>query len=487
MTYQTAREMSAALAAGKVSASELVDQAIARIESLDAKLNAVVVRDFDRARAAARAADAALAQSSESGEMRPLLGVPMTVKEGFNIAGLPTTWGLPGTEGNIAAHDAVAVRRLKAAGAIILGKTNVPTMLMDWQSFNPIHGVTNNPWDLARTPGGSSGGGAAALAAGFVPLEFGSDLGGSLRVPAHFCGTFAHKPTYGIIPMRGFAPPGAPEAAVASGVDFAVAGPMARNAGDLLLGLEATAGPDDLDATGYSLALPPARHARLGEYRVLILDSHSLLPSGTEIRAAFATLAAKLEQAGCRIGRSSAPLPDLERIAKAYGTMLMAFIGSELPEPDYAALRALAESLPPEADGLAAQSQRALVLSHRDWHQAGRIRDAVANQWHAFFRDWDVVLCPIMPIPAFLHDHRPMEKREISIDGAQVEYGRLSMWAGIATLSGQPATAMPLGLGSSGLPIGMQIVGPYLEDRTTIAFAGLIEREFGGFAPPPGY
>ena len=201
--YRTAVDLLQALAARQVSARELVDAAIARIEALDTKINAVVVRDFDRARTAADAADAARSR----GEQRALLGLPMTVKEQFNVAGLPTTWGYEKFRNWRPESDALAVQRLKAAGAIILGKTNVPAGLSDWQSYNDVYGTTNNPWDLSRTPGGSSGGAAAALAAGFVPLELGSDIGGSLRAPAHFCGVFAHKPSVELIPQRGSGPP----------------------------------------------------------------------------------------------------------------------------------------------------------------------------------------------------------------------------------------------------------------------------------------
>jgi amidase len=222
--YQTAGDLVQALASRQVSSSELVDSAIARIEVLDPKINAVVCRDFDRPRTAADAADAALAR----GERRPLLGIPMTVKEQFNIAGLPTTWGFPKFKGWLPDADALVVQRLKTAGAIILGKTNVPINLLDWQSYNEIYDTTNNPWDLTRTPGGSSGGAAAALAAGFVPLEFGSDIGGSLRAPAHFCGVFSHKPSLDLVPQRGAGPP--QTSAIPMRVDLAVIGPMARNA-----------------------------------------------------------------------------------------------------------------------------------------------------------------------------------------------------------------------------------------------------------------
>jgi len=235
--YRTAGELVKALADREISSRELVDAAISRIEALDGKINAVVVRDFDRARAAAKAADDSLAR----GEKKPLLGLPMTVKESFNITGLPTTWGDPKHKDWRPQVDALAMQRLKAAGAVILGKTNVPIFLRDWQSFNEIYGTTNNPWDPSRSPGGSSGGGAAALAAGFVPLEFGSDIGGSLRAPAHFCGVFSHKPSLDLVPQRGAGPPQTP--AIPTRGDLAVIGPMARSATDLGLVLDVVAGP----------------------------------------------------------------------------------------------------------------------------------------------------------------------------------------------------------------------------------------------------
>ena len=250
MEFATTIELVEALQTRRVSAIELLDRSIARIEAHDDAINAVVVRDFERARAAAGAADAALAR----GERRPLLGVPMTVKEAIHVAGLPTTWGIPGTQNIEVRESAVAVQRLERAGAVIIGKTNVATQLGDWQTFNPVYGTTNNPWNTARTPGGSSGGGAAALAAGFVSLELGSDLNGSLRIPAHCCGVFAHKPTFGLVPTRGFAPPGVPVLSVNKDVDFGVLGPMARSAADLALALDVIAGPDDAEAIAYTLS-----------------------------------------------------------------------------------------------------------------------------------------------------------------------------------------------------------------------------------------
>jgi amidase len=481
--YSTATELVAALRARRVSSAELVDRAIARIEAHDGKLNAVVVRDFDRARKAALEADKALAR----GEQHPLLGVPMTVKEAFNIAGLPTSWGLPGMENLRAREDTIAIARLKAAGAIILGKTNVPFMLADWQSANQIYGVTNNPWDLERTPGGSSGGGSAALAAGYVPLEFGSDLVGSLRVPAHFCGVFAHKPSGGLVPMRGFAPPGVPILSVDAEADLVAIGPIARSASDLALALEVVAGPDVEKAVSYKLAMAPPRHARLKDYRAFIVDEHPMVRTSKAVRAALQKIESNLAKAGCKIGRQSSLFPELNQIANTYGQLLGAFTGGNLPDPVFRELLAKAASLAPDDKSPDAMNMRANVISHHDWVAADRLRRGIAHQWRQFFAEWDVVLCPVTPTTAFPHDNRDPDARRISIDGEEVHYWLQSMWAGPATLTGQPSTTIPVGISDDGLPIGTQIVGPYLEDRTTIDFAELVEREFGGFIAPRNF
>ena len=479
--YQTAGDLVEALASRQVSSRELVDAAIARIEALDPKINAVVVRDFDRARTAADAADAAL----ERGERQPLLGLPMTVKEQFNIAGLPTTWGFPKFKDWRPDADALAVQRLKAAGTIILGKTNVPLNLGDWQSYNEIYGATNNPWDLTRSPGGSSGGGAAALAAGFVPLEFGSDIGGSLRAPAHFCGVFSHKPSLDLVPQRGALPPQTPAIPVRG--DLAVIGPMARSAADLALELAVVAGPDELmEGIGYKVALPPPRHDKLADFRVLVIDEHPLCPTASSIRAALDGLAERLGKAGCTILRASPNLPDLALTSRVYRELLSAFFSADLPPDARERIEAAAKALSPDEQSLAASGLRGATISHPEWIRQSRIRGGLRGRWQALFQEVDVVLCPPMPTTAFPHDHSPGFARKLEVDGAKIPYFDQSVWAGLATLNGLPATTMPIGHDDGGLPVGVQIIGGFLDDRTTIAFAGLLEREFGGFTPPPG-
>jgi amidase len=477
--YWSARETAQALAERRISARELLDHVIARIEALDGPINAVVVRDFDRAREAARAADAALAR----GERRPLLGVPMTVKESHDVAGLPTTWGLPDFRDWRPEEDGTAIARLKQAGAVVIGKTNVPTALGDWQSANEIYGFTRNPWDPARSPGGSSGGGAAALAAGFVPLELGSDIGGSIRVPAAFCGVFGHKPSVGLLPFKGHTFPG-----THGGVDLAVIGPLARSAADLDLALDILAGPDEEEAAAYRLALPPARHAALRDYRVLVVDTHPVIPTAASVRGALDRLGGRLAAAGAQVARSSALLPDLAQADRIYLQLLMPILMARLPAEAYAGMQSAAANLPADDQSLPAQRLRASVLSHREWLYANEARVVLRRQWRALFREFDVVLTPAFSTPAFPHDHSPdVNAREAEVDGVHVPYFDQLAWPGVASVAGLPATIAPVDRDPAGLPIGVAINGPFLEDRTTIGFAQLIEQALGGFVPPPGF
>jgi amidase len=480
-SFKTAIELSAALAARKVSAVELAQDAIGRIERHDSKINAVCVRDFERGLLAARAADAELAR----GANKPLLGIPMTVKESYNVAGLPTTWGIPAHKDFIPTEDALSISRVKDAGCVILGKTNVPLGLGDWQSYNDIYGTTNNPFDLGRTPGGSSGGSSAALAAGYGALSMGSDIGGSLRVPAFHCGVYAHKPTFNLVAVRGHTPPPMPPLPFER--DLTVIGPMARGAADLSLLLDAIAGPDPLDAgKGYKLALPPSRHNELKNFRLLLIDTDPVMPTDRVVRGTLQTLAANLAKAGVKIERESRLLPDFAASTRLYMRMLQSFLAASFTPEDYAGAKAAADALSPDDISLAAERLRGIALSHRDWLMANGARTRLRAQWRELFKTFDAVICPVMPTPAHPHDHLPdQEQRRIKIDGKDYVYPDQLAWPGIATLPGLPATAIPTGFAPDGLPVGVQIVGPWLEDRTTLKLAELIEREFGGFKPPP--
>jgi amidase len=448
LDYATAgaADLARALAARQVSAVELFETAVAAIEARDGPINAVVVRDFDRARAAAKAADAALAR----GEARPLLGVPMTVKESHNIAGLPTTWGLEPFKGWTPDADSTGVARLKGAGAVILGKTNVPPSLGDWQAANPIYGRTNNPHDLARSPGGSSGGGAAALAAGMVPLEFGSDIGGSIRVPAHFCGVFGHKPSYGLITQTGHLPPGLPT--TGEPPLFGVVGPLARSAADLELALDVLAGPEGDMARGYRLALRPPRAAALKDFRVLVIAEHPLAGVDAEVAGPIEALAERLGRLGAKVERGSELVPDLVAAHETYVRMLGTTLSRGQP----------ADGGRPPIDAHAWMNGLDVIARHR-------------AQWAALFEDFDVVLAPPLGVAAFPHTDEPgWGGRTLTINGEQTSFGAQLAWPGLAGFPGLPATCAPLGRTRDGLPTGVQVLGPMFEDRTPIAFAGLL-------------
>ncbi|WP_372661550.1 amidase [Amycolatopsis kentuckyensis] len=472
-SFRTAEELIAAMRAGAVTSAELTDEAIARIEREDKTVNAICVPDFDRARAAARRADQARAR----GEDRPLLGVPVTVKESYDIAGLPTTWGMPPHRDHVPAEDAVQVSRLKAAGAVVLGKTNVPLGLQDIQSFNDIYGTTVNPWDHARTSGGSSGGSAAALASGFGALSIGSDIAGSLRTPAHFCGVYAHKPTLGLAAARGMVAPSEPAFPV--DLDLAVVGPMARTARDLGLLLDVMAGPDPLThGVAHRLALPPARHERLGDFRVLVIEEHPLIATAAAVRAGVNRVADALAEGGARVARHSSLLPDLTEAATVYMQLLISGSVARFPlgSPDR-----------PSADdeSLDAVRLRALAFSHRDWLEANNRREVHRHGWRQLFAEFDAVVCPSTPTPAFPHDHTPNPmRRRIDIDGVGYPYFDQLVWAGLATMPGLPATAVPAGRSPEDLPVGVQLIGPMFEDRTPLRLAELLERRIGGFRAP---
>ncbi|WP_459546010.1 amidase [Nocardia sp. X0981] len=478
--FRSADELSEALRAGEVSSVELTDAAITGIERDDRVINAICVRDFDRARVAARHAD----RARRRGEERPLLGIPVTVKESYNMAGIPTTWGMPQYRDFVPVEDAVQVSRLAAAGAVVLGKTNVPLGLQDIQSFNEIYGTTNNPWDPSRTSGGSSGGSAAALAAGFGALSIGSDLAGSLRTPAHFCGVYAHKPTLGLAAMRGMTPPSEP--ALPAEADLAVVGPMARTARDLALLLDVMAGPDPLTSgVAYTVTLPPARHERLGDFRVLVLDRHPLLATGAAVRAGVHRVADALVAGGARVERYSPLLPDLAEAATLYTQLLFSGSVARFPIEAYEQLRARAAGLSADDRSLDAARLRGMVSTHRDRMEMNNRREIHRHGWRQLFGEFDAVVCPITPTPAFPHDHNPdLLGRRLDIDGVEYPYFDQLVWAGLATMPGLPATAVPAGRSPEGLPVGVQLIGPMFEDRTPIRLAELLEQRIGGFRPP---
>ena len=349
--YQGALELAQRIRDGALSSVELTNHFIARIEALDGEVNAVVVRTFDAAREAAAAADAALADGRILG---PLHGVPMTIKESYVMAGTPSTWGIEDFRDNVADEDGLAVKRFRSAGAHFLGKTNVPVDLADFQSYNPIYGTTGNPYDTSRTPGGSSGGSSAALAAGFSALEAGSDIGGSIRNPAHFCGVYGHKPTYGIIPMQGHElVANIPEA------DLAVCGPLARTADDLAQALAIMAGPATREAVGWQLALPPADFKDLNELRVAIWATDEMAPVSGEIQARAHAVAEVLAEAGATVSDTARPDFDKAFAQANYRTLLASVMTAAMTPEQVAAAQAVVDNLDPADTSQEAVSARA--------------------------------------------------------------------------------------------------------------------------------
>jgi len=480
LAFKTATELAAMVKAKQIGARELLDQCIDRVEKHDGELNAVIVRDFDRARARADEADAALARGEVWG---PLHGVPMTIKESYDVEGLPTTWGLTELKDNIAAKDCTVVERMKAAGVTLFGKTNVPVMLADWQSFNPVYGSTNNPWDKTRTPGGSSGGSAVALATGMSAIESGSDIGASIRNPAHYCGVFGHKPTYGVVPMRGHATPG-----VITPADISVVGPLARSAEDLEVALDAMAGAQGLDAECWKLELPACGKKDPKDFKVAVMLTDKVCAQDDGMTAKLQAAVDALGKLGVAIDDRARPDFDTAEYHAMYLRLLRAATGGRTPAAEFERLIALAAKA--EADDMSYDvlQARGTTMRHRDWIKETNQRNHMREVWASFFQDYDLLLCPTAASTAFPHDQEGERKdRVIPINGKPEKTTDQLFWAGISGVAYLPSTVAPAGICADGLPCGLQIIAPHGHDKRSLAFAKMMERELGGFTPPPGY
>lgn len=427
-------ETTAMIARGELSPLEAADAAIARIERDDAHINAVVVTDFDRARETAQAMT-----QERAGKDRPLFGVPMTIKESFDIAGLPTCWGHEEYARNIASADARVVRLLKQAGVVFLGKTNVPPDLADWQSANPVYGRTHNPHDHERSPGGSSGGSAAAVASGMVPCEFGTDIGGSVRVPAHFCGVWGHKTSWGLISKQGHTHPAMAGRGEHDGA-LSIAGPLARNAADLAALLRITAG------------LPLSERTKpLKSSRILLIANHPSCPTDPAVAALMEDVASALGTARVTIERSSELLPDLERQHADYMRMLNIAMARGAPAKD------------------------GKQASATDWFDLLDKQARNERAWEQVFEHYDFVLAPPAPVLAVPNSKTRVFDGTIEIDGKDIPGAAALCWAGLATFPNLPSTVLPIGE-SGGLPCGMQVIGPRWSDLACIEAAEEIGR-----------
>ena len=475
--YASVRQLAAAVRSRQLSSRELLEFYLARVERLDGALNLVVTIDAERARREADAADEAVAQGQPLG---PLHGVPMTVKDSFSTAGMRTTSGAPELVDHIPDEDADPVRRLREAGAVIWGKTNLPLYAGDVQSYNKVFGRSNNPWEPSRTVGGSSGGSAGALAAGFTALELGSDIGGSIRNPSHTCGVLGHKPSYGVVSARGQipGPPG-----TLTQADIAVAGPLARTVGDLELGLDLLAGADAWQQVGWKLDLPAPRHKDLGAFRIAVWLEDAFCPLESEVLGLLMRAAETLGDAGAKLSFTARPDFEFAYASRVFDQLLGAALCGQYSHQKIEEMAAK----PKEAasGGLAVANA---VLRHRAWLSANERRLQMRKKWRAFFQEWDVVLLPVSPVPAILHDDsEPQSQRTILIDGVSRPYSEQIKWMGLTGVAYLPATVVPVGTTSAGLPVGIQIAGPYLEDHTTLQLARHLCELIGGFQPPPGF
>lgn len=456
----------------ELSALDAVEASIARIEQYDSDINAVVIKDFDRAIVSAKNADNT---RHKGGNIPPLLGLPITVKESFNVEQLPTSWGVPQFANWIPKEDSLIISRLKDAGAIIIGKTNVPFMLHDWQTFNKIYGTTVNPWDANYTCGGSSGGSAAALTAGFSFLELGSDFAGSIRVPSSFCGIYGHKPSIHLLPLRGVTPPTTPPTPNPIS-DLIVAGPMAKAANDLKLALDIMAGPDPLwDGPAFTLNLQQERRKQLHDYRVLIIDSHPMAATDECIVSAIAELEELLMAHGVAVTRNANLDSLLSSTTQNYMHLFAAFVGANMLQSDYESLCSKVTDITTSDSGFDALITRGCVTSHRDWLGAKRMQSSLRSKWRQLLSTVDVIITPAMSVPAFKHDQTDIQNRRITINNREEDYNKLFCWPSIATLLGFPSTVAPISRNKDDLPIGVQIMSDYLKDNTTITFADCLE------------
>jgi amidase len=451
--HAPAIELAGAIRRKELGSVELLDLYLDRIDRFDGPLNSVATLDADRARAACAAADAAVARGDELG---PLHGLPVTIKDAIETDGIRSTGGATELRDHVPAADAPAVAKLKQAGAVVFGKTNVPRWSGDLQTYNEIFGTTNNPWDPTRTPGGSSGGPAVAVACGFTAFELGTDIGGSIRTPSHFCGTFGLKPSYGVVSQRGYLDH------VGGGTtdaDINVFGPIARSADDLALLLDVLAGPDTDRAVAWRLELPPTKVDSLAGARVAVCFDQPSYALDAGYRSVLGRLADTVADAGAKVEAVELPVAMEEQVALYFG-MITPAISPSMPED-------VAE---------------AFSGSHLSWLRLEEQRAALRARWAEWFQDWDVLLCPVTPTPAFPHQQDgDYFSRTVDVNGEARPYVENVAWAGLIGIVGLPAAVPPLGRTDAGLPVGVQVVAPMFHDRTAVRVAGLL----GRFEPPP--
>ncbi|MEQ6884431.1 amidase family protein [Salicola sp. Rm-C-2C1-2] len=480
-----ARQLTEALRTGRVASETVTSELLARIDARNPPINAVIYLDRERALDQARERDRQREHNTPCGALH---GLPMTVKDVWEVAGMPTTAGSSSLSTHHPKRHADAIQRLENAGAIIIGKTNVPLFASDLQTYNRLFGVTNNPRDLSLTPGGSSGGAAAALAAGMTPLEIGSDVGGSIRTPAHFNGVFGHKPSRDIVSLRGHipGPPG-----TLSQPDLAEGGPMARTADDLALLLDVIAGPRPHEGPQWTLSLPEPGFSCLGDVRVATCFHDALSPVADALTRHYEDLATRLADAGTSVSRAENEWLDHRRLMPLYHNLLGSLLGTGFRPKQRRQLKLMGYlvrlfsrwmRIPPGLEQYIIGVNQPVLNWLQYSEQREQARAALVN---TLFGDADVLLTPVTPTTAIPHNRsQPMFRRKILVDGRERPYTDQMHWIALATVLGLPATSAPVGLDENGLPFNVQIIGAPGQDRATIEFARLLEAEgLSGFDP----
>ncbi len=476
----TATEVVAGLRSGEWTSLELVDLLLDRIAVMSPSTNAVVTVDADRARAEAADIDRRRAAGEPLGR---LAGLPMTLKDTWETAGMRTTAGSPDFAEHVPAHDAPIVAAIRAADGVVVGKTNTPLLAGDHQSYNDVFGITDNPWMAGRTAGGSSGGAAAAIASGQTWFEVGSDIGASIRLPAHMNGTFGLKPTHDVVPLRGHIP--GPPGTMAPG-DLAVAGPLGRSIADLELLLEVML--DDVDLKGIPGArLPAPEPVEVASLRVGLWADDDEAPVQRHIVDEIGRVGRALADAGATV--DSAVRPDIpsDRLHDVYLRLLMAEMGAGMPADVRSMLRDVAAASDPDDRSDAVRQARYMTMDHRDWVVADEARHKAIAAWDRVFDTVDVVIAPAAPRTAFPHTTElPYPMRTLDIDGVERPYSSILFWAGIATMPLLPSVVIPVGHDAEGLPCGVQLIGPAFTDRRLLRVAAAIAEVAGSrFRPAP--
>ncbi|MBU2515450.1 amidase [bacterium] len=481
--FQSTCEIAKAIQNKSVQSSEMLELYKERIERLNPDINAIVTTDFDAALEEAHKADKELAKGNLRGQLH---GVPISIKDNLEVSGMTCTAGSTDFKGYIPRKNADIVASLVKAGAIVFAKTNLPRFAEDFQTYNELFGQTNNPWDLTKTPGGSSGGSAAAVAAGMTTFDMGNDIGGSIRHPSNFCGVFGHKPSYGIVPDRGMVPPppGIFTGDYILNVDIAVNGPITRAPEDLDLLMDLIVQPEACDRKGWSIKLPPARKTKLSDFKIGLWIDDPACPVDTRILERIRRVVDALSNAGVKVEEKH-PQVDFKKAFDLFASLLNAVMGMSAPPKVFQKWIAKESEMGNDAEEYQTRQIKGAIQRHRDWLMVDAERQLVRQKWAEYFEEFDIMLCPVTPVTAFTHDHGPWFERTIEVNGKTYPYANLMGWAGLTTAVYLPSTIAPIGISSQGLPIGLQIVAPYLEDKTSIKFAYLLKNLVGGFTPPP--